>query len=846
MSTYVSKFYSRTVLETGNELEVHERIKELLSTCVDSSGKFNDPDFGPTESDPKGECSIFYPPDEQVDLQGDASVGVHNNIAGLGIDLLSWVRPRDFCKDPSKCNFITVSESESEGSEEEVPDDSPTKSARIVTEAELKDKSRGASSLDVMQGNLGDCWFISALALVAIRDDLFGIMVCEDKFPEYEKYGLFVFRMFRNCKVHHIIIDDKVPCMERSNGHCIPAFARCRNPDEFWVSLVEKAYAKLNIRYINLTSGFIDEALQDLSGLAPEMMRFSTETDHETFWQMFKTLSYTDSLMGASLNFLGRRDIPDEVKRELQTEAKHHGIQYGHAYGVLDVREVPDPSDPQTVYRFLRIKNPWGKKNNMEWNGDWCDTDPNWTDEMKEMYNKIGREHPTKFDLDEMEHKWGRNDNIFIMQFEDFLTYFNTLMNVRDFPDEWSGIRYFTAWSPSYGMPPKGKIWYKNPQFAFYVKKNTQISFRLQQPDVRSVAENRPPFKRFVILIVIFKIDPSETSVQEFDPKKIVLQSQGSDSRSVTITGDLKPGKYCAVLFNATEGGVCECYFSIYFNCTRDDIAFENKNWEVIKEEEEHDQEKAQVIAKALGQDVAAVNTVPGFQKIPEKTEEKKQEVKATVFGKTTVVQATQAEAKKNVTYSQAIKELKSNIEQAVPHDEPEKISDPLAEEIQFETEMAILFGMNYSDYRQFYAIPVEQQEKIIESYNVDKNRTATVLDLNYYGLGNKGLCAVFGGIEDFPNLEYLYLRGNKLGETSVCELCRRLELSRQLMIKQIDLSENKELGDTAGLALYALASAIKSIVNITLQDTAVTVKVLQKVNEQIERNKKLGVVVRK
>lgn len=922
MSTYVSNFYSKTVFQTANELEVHTKLKDLIEHYLDSSGKFSDPDFGPTESDPKGNNSIFYPIDESVELQGDHSVGELNNIAGLNIDMIQWLRPNDFCKDPNRCSFITLSESESEGEDE---DSEVLDSKRVLnerTEQEIKDmkllndKSRGASSLDVMQGNLGDCWFISGMVLIAIRDDLFGNLICENRFPEFEKYGLYVFRMFRNCKVHYIVVDDKVPCMERSNGQCIPAFARNRNPNEFWVSLIEKAYAKLNIRYINLTSGFIDEALQDLSGLAPEMIRFNAEIDKDNFWQTFRSLTDTNSLIGASLNFLGRRDIPEQMKRELQNEARHHGIQYGHAYGVLDVREVPSPDDPETVYKFLRVKNPWGKENSMEWNGDWCDNDERWTEEMRAKYNEIGIKNSAKFDKEEMTHVWGRNDNIFIMAFEDFLQYFNTLMAVRDFPDEWSGIRYYTAWSPSYGIPPKGKTWFKNPQYVFHLKKTTQVSLRLQQPDPRSIAENRPPFKKYVMLIVVFRLDPSEKTVENFDPKKIVLQSQGADSRSVMIGGDLKPGKYCVVLFNAVEGAVCDAYFSFYFNCAKDDIVLENKNWEVIREEEEVREESfkksrgsieipdASILNKSVEfkeeikkpdpikedskkpdpKKEVPIKELPNKEvtnkedskkpdpkiEAPKKEETKKQIeetrrqsqtklsdslvpggitktltqkkeelVKVTAFGKTVLKPASQVQPAPK-TYSQALKDLKSNILETAEEEE-NRIVDPLAKEIQFETDLAVLFGLNYRSYKDFYAIPTEHQEKIIEEYNIDRNRTATVLDLSYFLLGNKGLRACFGGIEDYPHLEYLYLKGNRLGDTVICDLCRVLELSRQIYLKEIDLNDNPDIGDTAALALISLSSNIKSIYRIGLDGTAVTVKVLQKINELMARNKKLS-----
>ncbi|CAG9316710.1 unnamed protein product [Blepharisma stoltei] len=933
MSTYVSDFYARTVFLTPNIEEVRTKIEELVSQYVGEDKKFNDPDFGPTEKDPTGELAIFYPPDEANEMQGDASVGQYNNIAGLHIDMIKWLRPLDFCKDPSLCAFITREESDDESDEENKNEEDPeeeqeekkpaaikrstTKKATVgKSNASMHKNRSGASSLDVMQGNLGDCWFISGMALVAGRDDLFDQLICRGYFEEFEKFGLYVFRMYKNCRVHYVIVDDKIPCLERANGRCFPAFARCRNRNEFWVSLIEKAYAKLNIKYINLTSGFIDEALQDLTGLAPEMIRFTSSVDNSRLWQMLKILVYSGSLIGASLNFLGRRDIPDEDKRELQVDARRHGIQYGHAYGILDIREVPFEEDPNGVLQFLRLKNPWGKENNMEWNGDWSDADTRWTPELKDKYNEVLKDLPDKFDKDELFHVWGAEDNIFIMHAENFAQYFNTIMAVRDFPDEWSGVRYYTGWNPSYGIPPRGKNWTKNPQFPFYIKKTTDISILLQQPDPRSVAENRPPFKKLTLLIVVFKLDMAEKSVGAFVPDRIALQSQGADSRCVMAGGELKAGKYSIVIMNSSEGVCSDCYLSIYFSCQKDEIAFENKSWEVILEEEEGERarptkldigksladsainaskkEQNQLIKQAMlphnlqnmvnekpslkpiGMEIinraikgekkeeeekalpfnlqSMINDKPLVKQIGKEIvrkglneEKKKEEVKSIAFGKAVTKPATpglvtdNSQTKLGQSYSQGIKELRKNIQQNEIEDDLEfKIQDPLAQEIEFERDMAILFGLEYNDYKTFHSLPTEQQEAIIQDFQDVTNQNSTILDLNYYYLGNRGLNAILDGIEDFPNLEYLYLRENKLGDLAVCELCRRLELSRQLGIVEIDLSYNTDLTDNAGLALVALATRIRNIQKIVIENTDISSKVQQKIIEVTERNRKV------
>eukprot|EP00358_Blepharisma_japonicum_P002709 CAMPEP_0202953432 /NCGR_PEP_ID=MMETSP1395-20130829/46099_1 /ASSEMBLY_ACC=CAM_ASM_000871 /TAXON_ID=5961 /ORGANISM="Blepharisma japonicum, Strain Stock R1072" /LENGTH=270 /DNA_ID=CAMNT_0049667051 /DNA_START=857 /DNA_END=1666 /DNA_ORIENTATION=- len=210
--------------------------------------------------------------------------------------------------------------------------------------------------------------------------------------------------------------------------------------------------------------------------------------------------------------------------------------------------------------------------------------------------------------------------------------------------------------------------------------------------------------------------------------------------------------------------------------------------------------------------------------------EKRKEEVKSIAFGKAVTKPATpglitdNSQTKLGQSYSQGIKELRKNIQQNETEDDLDfKIQDPLAQEIEFERDMAILFGLEYNDYKNFHSLPTEQQEAIIQDFQDVTNQNSTILDLSYYCLGNRGLNAVLDGIEDFPNLEYLYLRENKLGDLAVCELCRRLELSRQLGIVEIDLSYNTDLTDNAGLALVALATRIRNIQKIGIENTDIS-----------------------
>jgi Calpain family cysteine protease len=66
------------------------------------------------------------------------------------------------------------------------------------------------------------------------------------------------------------VVDDLIPTEELADGRPVPLFARCANHNLFWVSLIEKAYAKLHSRYFSLQGGTTDEALEDLLGTSVE------------------------------------------------------------------------------------------------------------------------------------------------------------------------------------------------------------------------------------------------------------------------------------------------------------------------------------------------------------------------------------------------------------------------------------------------------------------------------------------------------------------------------------------------------------------------------------------------
>lgn len=78
------------------------------------------------------------------------------------------------------------------------------------------------------------------------------------------------------------------------------------------------------------------------------------------------------------------------------------GIISGHAYSILDVRDIVNANS--VAARVVQIRNPWGK---FEWNGEYSDDSNLWTPQLRKDLNIVRKD-----------------DGIFWMKIEDFLSHF--------------------------------------------------------------------------------------------------------------------------------------------------------------------------------------------------------------------------------------------------------------------------------------------------------------------------------------------------------------------------------------------------------------------------------------
>ena len=372
----------------------------------------------------------------------------------------------------------------------------------------------GTSPSDIVQGALGSCYLLSALAVLATRKDLVSSIFVTSN----ASLGLFQVRFFKNQWLV-VTVDDYVPCVASKQ----PVYARCNDPKEFWVAIVEKAYAKLHGTYQSIETGSIASALIDLTGEAPESVDVAAaRADTAPLWTKLLHATAEGYLMGASASS-DKSGVEDDIG---------NGLLWNHAYAVLRAVEVGG-------HKLVELRNPWG--GSKEWTGAWSDKSGEWTkfpDVAKKLQFKAAA------------------DGIFWMALSDFASVFTNLWILRLLCDSvgHKHHRYelHSSWAGrTAGGSVNAATFVDNPQVGVTAKYNdTKLSIALLQPDKRL---SRAAEYKAAIGLTLIKAPPSKGKDDRFhrlyDVSAIEKTIPYAPERSVLIDfGPMKAGERIAII----------------------------------------------------------------------------------------------------------------------------------------------------------------------------------------------------------------------------------------------------------------------------------------------------------
>lgn len=385
------------------------------------------------------------------------------------------------------------------------------------------------------------------------RNVIENLIISDDENDWLDK-GSFEIQIFKNGEWTHIKIDTRIP-VYRDNDRMIPAFGRSARPNEFFVPLFVKAFAKLYGSFEYTKKCSFEEYCADLTGgvshrlnvHAPSIEKMINSGD---LWSRLLRYNKWGYILSCMCKEETDSDEPVQVS----------GITHNYPYIITYIQEVGG-------LKMVQLYNPWFLH---EWSGDWSKSSDKWDafPEISQILIQNGRTVDRS-----------SNDGYFWMVYQDLLRSFNVIYINRIFDEDFTQLLVHSEWKDktasgkynTFDPPAEDYIykgmkhtntdidpnWCNNPQYIITSTQPADCVISLVQFDYHLSKEQQP---YLIHITVIERKRKKFTRLWKLNEKKIVaesstdpLQCSGS-TREVSVSSlKIMPNRSYNVIVNTDK-----------------------------------------------------------------------------------------------------------------------------------------------------------------------------------------------------------------------------------------------------------------------------------------------------
>ena len=233
---------------------------------------------------------------------------------------------------------------------------------------------------DILQGQLGNCYFLSVISAISGYPNLLN-RIFETKNKNYS--GIYCLNFYIDGEKKKIIVDDYIPVYKYDDE---PLFCRLnKTTKSFWPIILEKAWAKLLGSYQKTSGGYPSYPFDVLLGYPCEEYCLETELNKldnfdslnispnpENFIEISENVNFLvwEKLLSSfHNNYLISCSTNDNFEKSssLNKEIEELGLVSRHAYTCLFFQEFQIENGQ--IIKLVKLRNPWGKTKSSKFKG---------------------------------------------------------------------------------------------------------------------------------------------------------------------------------------------------------------------------------------------------------------------------------------------------------------------------------------------------------------------------------------------------------------------------------------------------------------------------------------------